>query len=99
MVAVCNSEGHVKVYRPPFCDFCAEWIEVCAIEVVNFMDLESILSAMAYNIWNMCSKRMLFKFFSAITVFGFVQYEEFRSFNVVSIPYMVLSLIFYSYHV
>ncbi|QHO53515.1 hypothetical protein DS421_2g48640 [Arachis hypogaea] len=21
-------EGHVKVYRPPFCDFCSEWIEV-----------------------------------------------------------------------
>ncbi|XP_072091445.1 uncharacterized protein [Arachis hypogaea] len=28
LLAVCTSEGHVKVYRPPFCDFCSEWIEV-----------------------------------------------------------------------
>ncbi|XP_057418381.1 uncharacterized protein LOC130712569 isoform X2 [Lotus japonicus] len=31
LIAVCTSEGHVKVYRPPFCDFCAEWIEVLDI--------------------------------------------------------------------
>nr|XP_004514875.1 uncharacterized protein LOC101495433 isoform X3 [Cicer arietinum] len=31
LLAVCTSEGHVKVYRPPFCDFCAEWIEVVDI--------------------------------------------------------------------
>ncbi|MBA0679906.1 hypothetical protein Goari_011647, partial [Gossypium aridum] len=27
-LAVCTTEGRVKLYRPPFCDFCAEWIEV-----------------------------------------------------------------------
>ncbi|GLT48303.1 hypothetical protein SLA2020_219360 [Shorea laevis] len=27
LLAVCTLEGHVKLYRPPFCDFCAEWIE------------------------------------------------------------------------
>ncbi|XP_045786388.1 uncharacterized protein LOC123881706 isoform X1 [Trifolium pratense] len=31
LLAVCTSEGHVKVYRPPFCDFCADWIEVVDI--------------------------------------------------------------------
>ncbi|KAJ1409927.1 WD40/YVTN repeat-like-containing domain superfamily [Sesbania bispinosa] len=31
LIAVCTSEGHVKVYRPPYCDFCAEWIEVVDI--------------------------------------------------------------------
>ena len=28
LLAVCTSEGCVKLYRPPFCDFSAEWIEV-----------------------------------------------------------------------
>ncbi|XP_014501985.1 uncharacterized protein LOC106762530 isoform X3 [Vigna radiata var. radiata] len=31
LIAVCTSEGHVKIYRPPFCDYCAEWIEVVDI--------------------------------------------------------------------
>ncbi|XP_061365265.1 uncharacterized protein LOC133308636 isoform X2 [Gastrolobium bilobum] len=31
LIAVCTTEGHVKIYRPPFCDFCAEWIEVVDI--------------------------------------------------------------------
>ncbi|XP_054816404.1 uncharacterized protein LOC129316145 isoform X2 [Prosopis cineraria] len=30
LIAVCTTEGNVKVYRPPFCDFCAEWVEVHA---------------------------------------------------------------------
>ncbi|KAJ8760793.1 hypothetical protein K2173_021831 [Erythroxylum novogranatense] len=28
LLAVCTTEGRVKLYRQPFCDFCAEWIEV-----------------------------------------------------------------------
>ncbi|XP_044461569.1 uncharacterized protein LOC123192915 isoform X3 [Mangifera indica] len=31
LLAVCTTEGRVKVYRPPFCDFGAEWIEVVDI--------------------------------------------------------------------
>ncbi|WCJ43821.1 Transducin/WD40 repeat-like superfamily protein [Euphorbia peplus] len=31
LLAVCTTEGRVKVFRPPFCDFCAEWIEVIDI--------------------------------------------------------------------
>ncbi|XVF12758.1 hypothetical protein REPUB_Repub08aG0147000 [Reevesia pubescens] len=31
LLAVCTTEGRVKLYRPPFCDFCAEWIEVLDI--------------------------------------------------------------------
>jgi len=34
LIAVCTSEGHVKIYRPPFCDYCAEWIEVCVMEMI-----------------------------------------------------------------
>lgn len=28
LLAVCTAEGRVKLYRPPYFDFCAEWIEV-----------------------------------------------------------------------
>ncbi|KAE8705493.1 SER/ARG-rich protein 34A [Hibiscus syriacus] len=31
LLAVCTTEGRVKLYRPPFCDFCADWIEVLDI--------------------------------------------------------------------
>ncbi|XVF53296.1 hypothetical protein PTKIN_Ptkin05aG0087900 [Pterospermum kingtungense] len=31
LLAMCTTEGRVKLYRPPFCDFCAEWIEVLDI--------------------------------------------------------------------
>ncbi|KAG8661827.1 hypothetical protein MANES_01G042700v8 [Manihot esculenta] len=31
LTLVCTTEGHVKLYRSPFCDFCAEWIEVIDI--------------------------------------------------------------------
>ncbi|KAJ9130947.1 hypothetical protein P3X46_033911 [Hevea brasiliensis] len=31
LLAVCTTEGRVKLYRSPFCDFCAEWIEVIDI--------------------------------------------------------------------
>lgn len=31
LIAVCTVEGRVKIYRPPYCDFCAEWIEVVDI--------------------------------------------------------------------
>ncbi|XWS50267.1 hypothetical protein CRYUN_Cryun12cG0073700 [Craigia yunnanensis] len=31
LLAVCTTEGRVKLYRPPFIDFCAEWIEVLDI--------------------------------------------------------------------
>ncbi|CAL5189916.1 unnamed protein product [Lathyrus oleraceus] len=36
LIAICTSEGHVKVYRPPFCDFCAEWVEVVDITEMLF---------------------------------------------------------------
>ncbi|XP_022637111.1 uncharacterized protein LOC106762530 isoform X5 [Vigna radiata var. radiata] len=35
LIAVCTSEGHVKIYRPPFCDYCAEWIEIHQKEIVK----------------------------------------------------------------
>ncbi|KAI4338038.1 hypothetical protein L6164_016393 [Bauhinia variegata] len=31
LLTVCTTEGHVKVYRPPFCEFRAEWVEVVDI--------------------------------------------------------------------
>lgn len=42
LLAVCTSEGHVKLYRPPFCDFCAEWIEVFDITDRLYVYLASI---------------------------------------------------------
>lgn len=31
LLAVCTTEGRVKLYRPPFCEFRAEWVEVIDI--------------------------------------------------------------------
>ncbi|GAV61134.1 WD40 domain-containing protein/TFIIIC_delta domain-containing protein/zf-TFIIIC domain-containing protein [Cephalotus follicularis] len=31
LLAVCTTDGRVKLYRPPFCDFRAEWVEVLDI--------------------------------------------------------------------
>ncbi|XP_057951304.1 uncharacterized protein LOC131146048 isoform X2 [Malania oleifera] len=28
LLAVCTTEGRVKLYRPPFCEFSSEWVEV-----------------------------------------------------------------------
>ncbi|KFK34227.1 hypothetical protein AALP_AA5G117300 [Arabis alpina] len=35
LLAVCTAEGRVKLYRPPFSDFCAEWIEI--VDVTNML--------------------------------------------------------------
>jgi hypothetical protein len=139
LIAVCTSDGHVKVYRPPFCDFCAEWIEVCAIEVINFVEFDFMLSVLAYN-WTWCwnfkllnpegaipcfktiflfiaglicgiyglklvgivpknrQKEMLFQIvtMSLVPIYGFVQYEEFKSFNIVSIHCCEYNMLFVS---
>ncbi|XP_011649660.1 uncharacterized protein LOC101210970 isoform X2 [Cucumis sativus] len=42
LLAVCTSEGCVKLYRPPFCDFSAEWIEIVDISNKLYDYLESI---------------------------------------------------------
>ncbi|EXB78396.1 hypothetical protein L484_003258 [Morus notabilis] len=42
LLAVCTTEGRVKLYRQPFCDFCAEWIEMMDISTRLFEYLESV---------------------------------------------------------
>ncbi|XP_038885356.1 uncharacterized protein LOC120075765 isoform X2 [Benincasa hispida] len=42
LLAVCTSEGCVKLYRPPFCDFSAEWTEIMDISNKLYDYLESI---------------------------------------------------------
>ncbi|OMO97783.1 hypothetical protein COLO4_14362 [Corchorus olitorius] len=42
LLAVCTTEGRVKLYCPPFCDFSAEWIEVWDITDRLYDYLESI---------------------------------------------------------
>ncbi|XP_021833945.1 uncharacterized protein LOC110773731 [Prunus avium] len=42
LLAVCTRQGFVKLYRPPFCDFCAEWIEVEDISTKLYDYLMSI---------------------------------------------------------
>ncbi|XP_065625801.1 uncharacterized protein LOC136065911 [Quercus suber] len=42
LLAVCTAEGRVKLYRPPFCDFGAEWIEVMDISDRLYEYLTSI---------------------------------------------------------
>ncbi|KAH9607608.1 hypothetical protein KSS87_022793, partial [Heliosperma pusillum] len=40
LLAVCSTEGRVKIYREPFCEFQAEWIEVMDISDVLHKYLE-----------------------------------------------------------
>ncbi|XP_074319930.1 uncharacterized protein LOC141656775 [Silene latifolia] len=40
LLAVCTTEGRVKIYREPFCEFQAEWIEVMDISDVLHKYLE-----------------------------------------------------------
>ncbi|KAJ6760683.1 GENERAL TRANSCRIPTION FACTOR 3C POLYPEPTIDE 4 FAMILY [Salix purpurea] len=39
LFAICTVEGRVKIYRPPFCDFSAEWVEV--VDIATTMKLSS----------------------------------------------------------
>lgn len=48
LIVVCTTEGNVKVYRPPFCDFCAEWVEVCPMEFVCPVKLEMMANVVAF---------------------------------------------------
>ncbi|XP_059628944.1 uncharacterized protein LOC132271549 isoform X2 [Cornus florida] len=42
LLAVCTSEGLVKLYRMPYCEFCAEWVEVLDISEMLCNYLSSI---------------------------------------------------------
>ncbi|GAY65249.1 hypothetical protein CUMW_239750 [Citrus unshiu] len=65
LLAVCTTEGHVKIYRPPFCDFGAEWIEVVDISdrlydylaIINFGE-PHISSAEFPEIFDFTSNKM-----------------------------------------
>ncbi|KAL5222924.1 hypothetical protein ABZP36_027637 [Zizania latifolia] len=42
LLAVCTVDGHVKLYRSPFCEFCDEWVEVADISLLLFNHYKSI---------------------------------------------------------
>ncbi|XP_018506757.2 uncharacterized protein LOC103962612 [Pyrus x bretschneideri] len=42
LLAVCTTQGFVKLYRSPYCDFCAEWIEVANVSAKLYDYLVSI---------------------------------------------------------
>ncbi|AEE78538.1 Transducin/WD40 repeat-like superfamily protein [Arabidopsis thaliana] len=42
LLAVCTAEGRVKLYRPPYSDFCAEWIEIVDISKMLYENLSSM---------------------------------------------------------
>ncbi|KAJ6810619.1 uncharacterized protein M6B38_103820 [Iris pallida] len=42
LLAVCTTKGRVKLYRSPFCEFRAEWVEVVDISDMLYRYLESI---------------------------------------------------------
>ncbi|CAK7324275.1 unnamed protein product [Dovyalis caffra] len=56
LLAVCTVEGRVKIYRPPFCDFTAEWVEVVDVSdrlydhlaKINFGELDNISSEFSH---------------------------------------------------
>ncbi|XP_019101892.1 PREDICTED: uncharacterized protein LOC104791166 [Camelina sativa] len=41
LLAVCTAEGRVKLYRPPYSDFCAEWIEIVDVSKMLYENLSS----------------------------------------------------------
>uniref|UniRef100_A0A0D9V4N1 J domain-containing protein n=1 Tax=Leersia perrieri TaxID=77586 RepID=A0A0D9V4N1_9ORYZ len=42
LLAVCTVDGHVKLYRSPFCEFCDEWVEVADISQLLLRYYEGI---------------------------------------------------------
>uniref|UniRef100_J3L397 Transcription factor IIIC 90kDa subunit N-terminal domain-containing protein n=1 Tax=Oryza brachyantha TaxID=4533 RepID=J3L397_ORYBR len=36
LLAVCTVDGHVKLYRSPYCEFCDEWVQVADISQLLF---------------------------------------------------------------
>ncbi|CDY61852.1 BnaAnng17840D [Brassica napus] len=42
LLAVCSAEGRVKLYRPPFSDFSADWLEIADVSDLLFENLLSI---------------------------------------------------------
>lgn len=42
LLAVCTVDGHVKLYRPPICEFCDEWVEVADISQLLFNYFKNI---------------------------------------------------------
>ncbi|KAL9831780.1 putative transcription factor WD40-like family [Arabidopsis thaliana] len=42
LLAVCTAEGRVKLYRPPYSDFCAEWVEIVDISKMLYENLSSM---------------------------------------------------------
>ncbi|RWW20124.1 hypothetical protein BHE74_00015043, partial [Ensete ventricosum] len=40
LLAVCTSEGRIKLYRAPFCEFRAEWVEVSNYRKLRCMNLK-----------------------------------------------------------
>ncbi|KAJ6376173.1 hypothetical protein OIU77_001023 [Salix suchowensis] len=56
LLAVCTVEGRAKIYRPPFCDFSAEWVEVVDISdrlydyltKINFGELDNTPSEFSH---------------------------------------------------
>lgn len=42
LLAVCTTEGRVKIYRMPFCEFSAEWVEVVDISEMLHAYLQNI---------------------------------------------------------
>ncbi|ESQ45600.1 hypothetical protein EUTSA_v10010115mg [Eutrema salsugineum] len=42
LLAVCTAEGRVKLYRPPYSDYCAEWIEIVDVSDMLYENLSSM---------------------------------------------------------
>ncbi|XP_010525571.1 PREDICTED: uncharacterized protein LOC104803340 [Tarenaya hassleriana] len=42
LLAVCTAEGRVKLYRPPYSEFCAEWIEIVDVSNMLYEYLSSV---------------------------------------------------------
>ncbi|XP_072957508.1 uncharacterized protein [Typha angustifolia] len=41
LLAVCTTDGHVKLYRAPYCEFHAEWVEVADISILLYEHLQT----------------------------------------------------------
>ncbi|CAN8254842.1 unnamed protein product [Cochlearia groenlandica] len=59
LLAVCTAEGRVKLYRPPYSDFCAEWIEFFDVSDLLYDNLLSMNFGESNNLSTSLSKDLV----------------------------------------
>jgi hypothetical protein len=43
LLGVCTTDFRIKLYRAPFCDYKAEWVEVCLVPTIDVLECMTLL--------------------------------------------------------